>query len=84
MTTAPAARTPTLTALDERVLGELAPDRRGVRASAIARELNRRRPAWSPYTAQDEVRGVLRGLEHLGLARQRGGWWRRADPEGTT
>ena len=35
------------------------------------------RPGWNTPDRRDEVRRVLRGAEHLGLARcNRGGWWR--------
>jgi hypothetical protein len=63
------ARQLRLTSLDRRVLGELN-DTRGVRARAIARRLA------GATTGYDEVRGILRGLEHLGYCTGHGGWWR--------
>lgn len=66
------ARTLRLTSLDKRVLGELRSDR-GVRARRIAIRLA------GATTGYDEVRGILRGLEHLGYATGKGGWWRLLD-----
>lgn len=65
MTTAMA---PQLTLLDRRVLAMI--DRpKGLRECEITRRVRQPR---------DDVRLILRGLEHLGLAEQRGGWWRSA------
>jgi hypothetical protein len=65
-------RSPALTHLDHRVLGELRPDR-GTRARVIAGRLS------NITTGYDEVRGILRGLEHLGYVTGVGGWWRLLD-----
>lgn len=43
---------------------------RGVRARRIATRLA------GGTTGYDEVRGILRGLEHLGYCTGQGGWWR--------
>lgn len=77
-----------LTALDRRVLSQLERGRPG-RASEIVNFITR---TWAAPTEQEiaEVRGILRGAEHLGLVRcNRGGWWtitdagRRALAEGS-
>lgn len=67
---------PTLTPLDERVLAVLRERRTGVRASHVAEIINLRVPPWKQKTPVDDVRGILRGFEHLGKASGRGGWWR--------
>lgn len=60
---------PPLTPLDRRVLAMI--DRpTGVRCEDVARRT--RQPV-------GDVRQILRGLEHLGLACGAGGWWRRVD-----
>lgn len=61
-----AALQPRLTSLDERVLRQVRDRPRRVTQIAFAMD----RPA-------DEVRLILRGLEHLGRVEQRNGWWRR-------
>lgn len=69
-----------LTALDERVIGQLG--RVGKRARRIAWLVHAPargygRAGFEPTAAQvEEVGRVLRGLEHLGRAVGRGGWWR--------
>lgn len=78
---------PRLTRLDERVLEALAaPEcvtatQQAARLGAIVAEMNRGKDPWSAArTDAAEVRGILRGLEHLGLARRRGAWWSRTEP----
>ncbi len=73
-----AVLTPRLTALDERVLAALDPDV-GVRLAKVAARVYRPGRHRAPTTGAelDELAGILRGLEHLGLVRQAGGWWRR-------
>lgn len=59
---------PPLTALDRRLLALI--DRpHGQRVNDLARRLR---------IDPGEVRSILRGMEHLGYARQAGGWWKRA------
>jgi len=73
---------PSLTPLDERVARVLT--ERGQRLQTVAEAVHRRtgHGVWGhgrylPSDAQvAEVRGILRGLEHLGKATGRGGWWR--------
>lgn len=67
------ALAPTLTNLDRRVLGALPEGGRGWRLARIHGIAAKR----SPVSLTD-VRLVLRGLEALGLAENRCGWWRRA------
>lgn len=55
------------TALDRRVLAAV-PYGRGVRLAVVARHAG---------TSDDEARSILRGFEHLGQVRNRGGWWSR-------
>jgi hypothetical protein len=67
-----------LTSLDVRVLDQLSPER-GRRLHVIAWWALRhgQYPGWKPSQAElHDVRLVLRGLEHLGRASCRGGWWR--------
>lgn len=59
-----------LTSLDQRVLA-LVPAGVGRRAGAIAKSLK--------GTNTAEVRGILRGFEHLGHVTQRSGWWRKTN-----
>jgi hypothetical protein len=70
--------TPRLTALDERVLAQL-PQDGARRARDIARDVYRRGSLRCATTQaeMDELVGILRGLEHIGLVAQAGGWWRR-------
>lgn len=73
----PEALDPRLTPLDERVLAIVRERRRGLRASEVALIANLRLGVWSPgRTTPEEVRGILRGFEHLGHVSGRGGWWR--------
>jgi hypothetical protein len=86
VTTAPSARTPLehLTPLDQRVLAQLASGR----ARRLAAIVDGVYPAsrWDSGPTEQtiiarnrEVREILRGFEHLGIARQRrGGWWVKA------
>jgi len=79
---------PRLTRLDQRVLDRL-PGDRSVRRAAIVVEMlaasniskQRLNPdVYEPkrVALDTDVRGILRGLGHLGLAEHRGGgWWRR-------
>lgn len=60
---------PKLTPLDKRILNRLSD--RGKRPARIAIELS------PTLITGPEVRGILRGLEHLGLARNNRGWWTR-------
>jgi hypothetical protein len=62
------ALAPEPTPLDRKVLACLSPIT-GSRASRIAQVLRE-----SP----EDVRLILRGAEHLGWAKCRGGWWRKA------
>lgn len=73
------ALAPRLTALDERVLANL-PENGAIRTGALARLVYRPGRHRTPTSAAElaELDGILRGLEHLGLARSAGGWWRRA------
>lgn len=67
-----------LTRLDERVLAELGHER-GRRLYMVTWwSLRQSRPrGWKPSPDEmADVRAVLRGLEHLGKATGRGGWWR--------
>lgn len=69
------ALAPTLTPLDERVVALLpSRDDPGVRARAIRQQIRRR--IGGQMVTDAEVRAILRGLEHLGRATGRGGWWR--------
>ena len=79
MTTQPL--TPELTRLDRLVLGYLTVDRATRLSDVVAvvrkhesRYLSRRRDATE---LTREVREILRGLEHVGLATSNRGWWRR-------
>lgn len=67
---------PSLTPLDERVLAILRAEPVGLRAVRVTEILNRRVPEWRPKTSLEDVRGILRGFEHLGRVSGRGGWWR--------
>lgn len=80
--------TPTLTGLDERVLGALL-EHKWMRARDVAAYVHRRDEQAAYGTPErrrarqaaltEEVRSILRGLEHLGYVESRpGGWWRRA------
>lgn len=71
--------TPRLTALDESVLAALHPDV-GMRPARIAKQVYRPGRSRSPTTSDElaELHGILRGLEHLGLASCSHGWWRRS------
>jgi hypothetical protein len=71
------ALAPSLTPLDERVLGALdhCP---GKRLRAVTAYVNRRVSYGGTRVSDADVRLILRGLEHLGRASGRGGWWRRA------
>jgi hypothetical protein len=76
------AMAPSLTPLDERVMASVRSD--GQRAYSIACAVYAPRRGWGrvrepmrPTPEQvAEVRGILRGLEHLGRVTGRGGWWR--------
>lgn len=75
---------PRLTALDERVLAALPrAGTRGVRCVRIVDHVHpqSRYEGWAGIRAREmdmrEIRGILRGLEHLGKATGRGGWWKR-------
>lgn len=77
------ALSPTPTPLDRRVLDALPAERPGVRLTAVVatvqpREEWRRQAGLGPTS--EDVRGILRGFEHLGQATGRGGWWRRLEP----
>lgn len=64
--------TPRLTALDERVLGAL-PEHGSLRLRALLAA----NPVLRSGDPREDVLGILRGLEAVGLASGRGGWWRR-------
>lgn len=66
-----------LTKLDERVMAALDPGK-GKRAGHVLYAINHheRRYYIFPLTKLADVRLVLRGLEHLGAATGRGGWWK--------
>lgn len=66
--------TPKLRPLDEKILAVLGD--RGMRAEAVAAAVLGMRQRPSPEDVRT-VREVLRGLECVGRAEQRGGWWRR-------
>jgi hypothetical protein len=58
---------PELTRLDRQVLASV-PALAGVRAHAIVEKF-----------ADGETANILAGLEHLGYAQVRNGWWRRTE-----
>lgn len=64
-----------LTALDRMVYGYL-DWRRGVRLTQIHAVVTKHRGRYGTVTFED-VRQIVRGLEHLGLAVNHNGWWRR-------
>lgn len=64
--------TPQLTPLDRRILGEL-DDRTGQRPRRIASRASTPKTPVSP----SQVREILRGLEQIGVAHTKGGWWRK-------
>lgn len=64
-----------LTPLDERVLAALPESGAGVRATSLLWPVWLRSPGLNGVY---EIREVLRGLEAIGLAVNRGGWWSRA------
>jgi hypothetical protein len=78
---------PRLTRLDERVLAALPRDR-GMRARTVANAVHGREWHWGRWGLEStsgaamrrsdmaEVTRILRGLEHLGRAECRNGWWR--------
>lgn len=83
-------RAPALTALDERVLAQV-PAGRGVRLRDIAERVTLEPDPDEGVAATQTriidvegrevdthviVRGILRGLEHLGYVTGAGGWWR--------
>jgi hypothetical protein len=78
---------PTPTPLDRRVRDMLPAEPPGVRARTLALRLNRYVYGTPEQRARKraeqiaELRGILRGFEHLGQATGRGGWWRRIDPK---
>lgn len=67
---------PKLTRLDERVLAKVPVSRPGVRASALLLALPKQFRHGPPPCSLEELRGILRGFEHLGKVTGRGGWWR--------
>lgn len=77
---------PRLTSLDERVLNALPrAGTSGVRCAVIVDRVYpraNRYDGWMGVRVREsdmrEIRGILRGLEHLGKATGRGGWWKRA------
>jgi hypothetical protein len=73
------ALVPRLTRLDERVLAALPsePSEPSVRVAAVHhRAVRDGVGAIRHDVTVADVRGILPGLEHLGLASGRGGWWR--------
>lgn len=70
----------TLTGLDRRVLSALDDYMISARVHVIADRVYRRRIFSGLSEAElDEVRRVLRGAEHFGLATCNRGWWRITD-----
>lgn len=69
--------TPELRPLDVRVLDAIPSEGASQRAEAVALAVCGKADA--PATPEQfcEVREILRGLERIGMASQRGGWWRR-------
>lgn len=75
-----AALMPRLTRLDRLVLDFLSVHdamRAGEVVAEVARYEERYRPRAERTTEQD-VREILRGLAHVGLATYSNGWWRRS------
>lgn len=74
------ALSPQLTKFDERVLAAI-PEGKGARTRKIVDEVHDHyeRHTWQSWSipTREDIVGVLRGLEHLGLARHANGWWRR-------
>lgn len=70
------ALAPHMTELDERVLALIPRSRPGVQASWIVATLSHTTRSREGVSLLD-VRLILRGFEHLGIAQQRGGWWSR-------
>lgn len=74
-------RTPRLTRLDQAVADALpAAGARGRRLAAITADVAERLsgPGANPHPRLErDVRLILRGLEHLGRANSRNGWWTR-------
>lgn len=66
------ALSPRLTALDRRVLDALPVCAPGWRARSVYGVLRTR---YRIRDSLEDIEGILRGFEHLGQARQRGGWW---------
>jgi len=63
-----------LSTLDRDVIAAISHPRR---FRDVAGMVNARRRLYArPEVPEADVRGVLRGLEHLGKASGRGGWWR--------
>lgn len=72
------AQAPPLTDFDRRVLRSV-PEDVGIRTHESVKRVTRKD---EPGAREGrEIYLVLRGLEHLGLIEQRGGWWRRKASE---